>query len=596
MQRFRDDHGYAPISGYGLIGDGHSGGLIALDGTVDWLAAPAMDTPPFLSGILDPESGGHFRLAPTDEYTVTRRYLPGTMAIETTFTTESGSLKVTDSLNQGFEGRLPWTELARKLEATGGPVSFSWELAPGSRLATTRPYVHDRDGAPFVVSGDLLAGLVLEGAGEPEYSRHAVGASSVIQPGEECLIALVLAKDKPLHLPRPVDVRNRLQQTIDGWSTWSQLIDYEGEHADHVVRSALTIKVLQSVDSGAIAAAPTTSLPEVIGSSRNFDYRFCWVRDASFMIDALHRLKMTEAVDASLSWLLKSVQRTAPDVHVFYLLDGTPAPADQQENMLLAGYKGSGPVMVGNKAASQAQHGSYGDLFGAAYRHVSSGTHLDAESGIMLARLADRLCDEWPKPDAGLWELGDSEVYTSSLIGSWAALHRAVQLAEGDEIPPLHIERWREAVTEIHDFADRHCWSEAKQAYTFYAGTEELDAAVLLAARTGFLEPDDPRLITTIEAVRRELTADGPWLFRYSGASKQEHAFVACTFWLIEALAIAGRKEQAATLLSSALEGANDLCLFGEEIDSTSGELLGNFPIGISHLAVIGAITAVFSD
>lgn len=596
MERCRDEHGYAPIESYGLIGDGHSAGLVARDGSVDWLAAPTMDTPPFLSGILDASSGGHFRLAPTGEHTVERRYLPGTMVLETTFSTESGVLKVTDALNQGFEGRLPWTELVRKLEVTGGPVSFSWELAPGSRLTTTRPYVHDRGGAPFVVSGDVMATLLLDHAGEPQYSRQSVAGSGVLQPGEECLIALMLAANKPVHLPRPVDVRNRLEHTIEGWSSWSKLIDYDGEHAEHVRRSALTIKALQSVDSGAIAAAATTSLPEVVGSSRNFDYRFSWVRDASFMIDALSRLKLSEEVDASLSWLLKSVQRTSPDVHVFYLLDGTPAPAEQQENMLLEGYKGSRPVMIGNKAASQAQHGSYGDLLGAVYRHVGNGAHLDAESGIMIARLVDRLCDEWSKPDAGLWELGDSELYTSSLIGSWAAVHRGVQLAGRHEIPPLHIERWQQAEEEIHDFVDDRCWSEAKQSYTFYAGTEELDAAVLLAARTGFLQPDDPRLLTTIEAVRRELTAEGPWLFRYSSAAKEEHAFVACTFWLIEAMAIAGRKDQAAELLAGALEGANDLYLFGEEIDSTSGQLLGNFPIGISHLAVIGAITAVHSD
>ncbi len=591
----RDSDGFARLSSYGLIGDGHGAALVAADGSVDWLAAPAIDTPPFISGVIDARSGGHFRIGAHGDYEVTRRYLPGTLVLETTLATPKGTLRVTDCLNQGFQGRLPWSELARKIECTAGEATLEWELRPGTRLATCRPYVREADGAPLIVAGDLQARLLVSEAGKPRYSPAAVAGSTRLVAGDECLLALVMAKEHPVHLPRPVDVQRRLQHTIEAWSAWAELIDYEGEHAAHVVRSALTIKALQQVDSGAIAAAPTTALPEVVGGSRNFDYRFSWVRDASFMIDALSRLKLTEEVDASLSWLLRSVGQTAPDVHVFYLLDGKPAPANQQENELLTGYKSSTPVVIGNKAASQSQHGSYGDLFGAVFRHVENHTHLDPESAVMLARLADRLCDEWPKPDAGIWELGSSERYTSSLIGSWAALRRAAQLAERGELPSLHPGRWRAAADEIHAYADDRCWSEAKGSYTFYAGTEELDAAVLLAARTGFLAPDDPRLRTTIEAVRRELAAEGPWLFRYSAAAEEEHAFVACTFWLIEAMAIAGQRNEAAQLLSAALEGSNDLGLFGEEIDAVSGELLGNFPIGISHLAVIGAITAVCS-
>lgn len=594
------EHGYVPIGSYGLIGNGHAAGLVSRDGRVDWLAVPKVDTAPFLSAVIDAPRGGYLSVAPSVEYRVRRRYLEASMVLETTFETDGGTLRVTDALTEGFQGRLPWSELARKIEAEGGPVPVRWELRPGTRFDTVRPWIHTKDGVPFVLSGDLLAALVLDGLGEPIVEDQQVGpdqddvvrGDTVIEPGRPALLALVIAQDQPLRIPKAADVLRRLDHSVRQWQAWADLVDYDGPHADHVLRSALTIKALADTETGGLAAAPTTSLPEVVGSKRNFDYRFGWVRDSSFMIDALIRLGLTEQVDSSLSWLLKGVQLTAPDVHVFYTLDGAPASGQMDQKDLLEGYKGSAPVMLGNKAATQTQHGSYGDLFGAVSRYVDDGGRLDTHTGLTLAQLADQLCDEWTKPDAGLWELGSYERYTSSLINSWAALDRVCRLAEQGEVPPLHLERWQRGRHAIHAFADSHCWSEQKNAYTFYAGTDGLDAATLLAARTGFLAGDDRRLWTTIDAIRTELTAEGPLLYRYSGASKEEHAFAACTFWMIEALCYAGRTEEAGELLDGALRYSNDLDLWSEEIDPTNGALLGNFPIGISHLAVIGAITA----
>lgn len=588
----RED-GYAPIADYGLIGDGHGSALVCRDGRIDWLAVPRVDTAPFLAALVDQTAGGRLQVAPAVDHRVRRRYLEGTMVLETTFETENGDLRVTDALTEGFQGQLPWSELARKVEAVGGAVPVRWELRPGTRFATVRPWVHRRHGVPFVLAGDLLGALVLDGLGEPLVEDGAVRGDAVVEPGSTALLALVLSERTPLRLPAPRDVLRRLDHTVRAWREWSELIDYDGPYRDELVRSTLVIKALADRTTGSLAAAPTTSLPEVVGSSRNFDYRFAWVRDASFMIDALARVGISEEVDASLSWLLKGIQRTSPAVHVFYKLDGEPASGDQKELELLEGYKCSSPVMVGNKAATQAQHGSYGDLFGAVVRYVDNGGRLDTETGLTLLQLCDQLCDEWAKPDAGLWELTRYERYTSSLINCWAALDRALRLVEQGELPAIHAERWQEVRRDVHAFADRACWSESKQSYTFYAGTEDLDAATLLAARTGFLAGDDPRLWTTIDAIRRELTAEGPLLYRYTGASKEEHAFACCTFWLVEALSIAGRTEEAGSVLDGALAYANDLGLWSEEVDPATKDLLGNFPIGLSHLSIVGAITAL---
>lgn len=592
MAATRREDGYAPIGSYGFIGDGHGCALVCEDGSVDWLAVPGLDSPPFLAALIDASSGGRLLIQPAVEHRVRRRYLEGTMILETIFETAVGTLRVTDALTEGFQGRLPWSELARSVEVDVGAVPVRWELRPGTRLATVRPWVHDRDNVPYVLSGDLLAAVILDGLGEPVFDGDTVRGAAIIEQGSTALLALVVAKNSPLRLPSAGDIRRRVEHTARQWKGWTELIDFDGPYAAEAVRSALVIKALSAKESGALAAAPTTSLPEVVGSSRNFDYRYGWVRDSSFMMDALSRMGLTEEVDASLSWLLKCVQQTAPAVHVFYTLDGRPAPGDQESINLLPGWKGSSPVVAGNKAATQTQLGSYGDLMGAVGRYVDQGGRLDTQTGLTLAQLADQLCDEWTKPDAGLWELTTYERYTSSLINSWAALDRVVRLAERGEVPAIHLQRWQDTRQAVRRFADTECWSEAKGSYTFYAGTDDLDAATLLAARTGFLKGSDRRLWTTIDAIRQELTAEGPMLYRYTQAAQEEHAFVACTFWLIEAMCYAGRTREARELLDGALGYANDLGLWAEEVDPSSGALVGNFPIGISHLAVVGAITA----
>lgn len=293
--------------------------------------------------------------------------------------------------------------------------------------------------------------------------------------------------------------------------------------------------------------------------------------------------------------MLRAVAAHAPAIRVFYSVGGEPLPAEMHQVGEMAGYRGSTPVHFGNAAASQLQLGAYGDLFSAVGKFAERGGRLDAGTSEMLGHMADHTCSVWQAKDAGLWELGDPQRYTSSKIGSWTALHWAVRLAEQGQLSGLTVERWRMERDAIRAWTDRHCWSATKQSYTFYAGTEDLDAATLLVARTGFCAGDDPHLHTTIDAIRRELTADGPLLYRYTGMRGEEGAFLACTGWLVEALVHAGRAQEARTVFEGLVERTNDVGLLSEEMDPVSGELLGNMPQALTHLAVINAATTLSS-
>jgi len=397
----------------------------------------------------------------------------------------------------------------------------------------------------------------------------------------------VVATDgEPLFVPDAAAVDERLDRTLTSWRTWSSLLCVDGEWADAVRRSALALKVLIAEETGAIAAAATTSLPEGIGGPKNWDYRLSWVRDSSFVLDALINLGLHEEVHGAVSWLLDTIKRQG--LAVFYDLDGNLPCAEAE--IEAPGYRGSRPVRSGNAAAEQLQLGTYGDLFDTVVRYVDEGHVLDAGTARLLVDLAGDCCDRWRRPDSGIWELDDLQHYTISKIGCWVALDRAIRLADGGHLHTRSAERWRIERDEVRAWIDRNCWSPAKQAYTIHAGTDRLDAAVLLAGRTGFDRGE--RLSTTADAIRDEL-GRGPLLYRYSGVEKEEGAFVACSFWLVEALALVGRVEEAHDLMSQMVQRANDVALLSEQIDPRSGGSLGNVPQALSHLALINAAFTV---
>jgi GH15 family glucan-1,4-alpha-glucosidase len=587
--------GYLPIGSYALLGDGRTVALVGADGAVDWFPVPALNAPPAFAAVLDAANGGQVELAPAVPYSVRRRYRPGSPVLETTFATGSGTVTVADSLNQRGGHPLPWTELARVVRAEGGSVAMRWRVRPGRLFGSAEPWTRTHGATVLIELGDETFAVLTENAGQPQVAPHEVSGEFTAVPGITSMLALVATDREPLMLPPASEVIARVDDTAEQWRAWERGISYEGPHADAVARSALTLRLLTMTTSGASAAAATAALPEAIGGDRNFDYRYAWVRDASFSLDALAGLGLTEDVHSGISWLLHAVRRTAPDVHVFYTLDGEPAPPVETEIVTMPGYRRTRPVVSGNSAAGQRQLGSYGHLMDAVYRYVRHGGVLDLGTGGLLSQLAGKACDLWREPDAGLWELGDYQHYTSSKVGCWVALDRAVWLAEHDQLTSCQVSRWRAVMADIQAWVDERCWSRRQRSYTMHAGTEDLDAAVLLMARTGFCR-DPERLMSTIRAIQRELTATGPLLYRYGAMRGKEGAFVACTFWLVEALARAGEAEEARHVLDGMLGYCNDVGLLSEEIDPATGNLLGNFPQALSHLALIGAARAVASD
>lgn len=584
--------GFLPLRDYAVLGDGRTCALIGRDGDVDWWALPRMDADPSFGALLDPERGGRIRLRPRGELSATREYVDSGGVLAATFQTPDGRVRVTDSLNLSSGSPLPWSELARVVEALDGPVPMSWSVEPGDRFGTTTPYSRVVDGTPLITVGGQQLAVVTDGLGSPCEQRGHVGGEFVAHPGRPALLAVVTTDKEPTPCPSADAIRQRADETAHYWKLAADRIGYDGPWRDAVVRSALVQQQLTFAATGALQAAATTSLPESLGGKRNYDYRFCWVRDTAFALDALTRLELRPQVHATLSYLLHAVDGTAPEVRVCYTLDGLAPEPEVTRVQLWRGYRDSTPVRSGNQAASQRQLGIYGDLLETITHYVEHGNVLDSTTGQLVSQIADKISTQWLEPDAGLWELADEQQYTSSKLGCWAALDRAIRLAEAGHLPDDQVGRWRDMAETIRDYIESQCWSDEQGSYTAYAGTQDLDCASLLVARTHFCDGASARLSSTIDAVQRELSAGGPLLYRYSAVKGEEGAFVACSFWLVEALVHAGRVDEARRLMDEMVPLGNDLGLFSEEIDPQSLELLGNIPQSLSHLALIGAATS----
>lgn len=584
----RDAEGFASIGDYGVLGDGRGAALVALDGSIDWWAAPHLDSPPPFAALLDPASGGHMSLRPVEpDTTISRRYVPHTNQLETTFTTSTGQVKVTDSLNSGSAGALPWSELARRVEGLQGKVQLELVVRPGDGMRAWRPWIEDDDRGPVLHAGRLTMGLRCSPEIRLHVSHEQISAKFSVAAGQRRVIGVVAAHADPLFLCDVDSIDHRIDLTAASWRQWCSQVNWEGDGREQIVRSALALKTLVIAQTGAVAAAATTSLPESIGGPKNWDYRFSWIRDAALTIDALATLGLQEEVHAAVTWLLHAIRSNGPDVHVMYTLGGDLPSASRCP--AVPGYKNSRPVMIGNDAAAQTQLGVYGDLFGTVADWVFGGHILDVDSARELSDLADRCADAWRRDDAGLWELHTNRPYTSSKMNCWRALDAAARMAEAGQLRGTGA-RWRAEARVIRDWVQEHCWSEQKQAYTFYAGTDDLDASVLLGAEFGF--DDGPRMSSTVDAISEELGV-GPLLYRYSGVHREEETFIACAYWRVHALTCIGRVDEARTLFTQLQVVANPLGLMSEMSAAGTGDLVGNIPQALSHLTFVRAASAI---
>jgi GH15 family glucan-1,4-alpha-glucosidase len=572
--------GYLPLRDYAVIGDGRTCALVGRDGSIDWLCLPNIDSAPVFDRILDLD-GGRFELRPDGPFTADRRYRDGTNVLETTFRTESGAARVTDALTLHDAGTLaPLRELVRIVEGLEGRVDLRWRFEPRLDFGRRELRRGRRGDAVVALNGKDAFALSSWDAGEGSFS---------VESGGRATLALTHAHREPLVLPARGDAERRVEEAASFWADWSARLAYDGPWREIVVRSALVLKLLAFSPSGCIVAAPTTSLPERIGGDRNWDYRFGWLRDGVYTLRALLELGCEDEARAFFWWQMHATRMSEPVLRPFYRVDGS-LRLDEQE-LSLPGYRNSPPVRDGNAAADQLQLDTYGPLLEGAWRFWSKTGSLGAARPKELAALADFAAEEWQQPDSGIWESRDEpRHYVLSKAMCWTALDRATKLAEAGVLPDRP--EWRSAAKRIHDWIQSEGWDEQRNTYTCVPDDDVLDASLLTMALCSYVDPADDRMLATVDAIRRELAA-GPFLYRFSGADEIEGAFLTCSFWLVDLLARAGRRDEASALMDELVEAANDVGLYAEEIDPDSGDFLGNMPQGLVHLALVNAAVSV---
>jgi GH15 family glucan-1,4-alpha-glucosidase len=588
---------YPPISDYALIGDCRSAALVSRDGSIDWLCWPRFDSPSLFGALLDRRRGGRFAVRPTSPRTSTRRYIGYTNVLETTFATDTGTVRLTDLMpvesEAGKRSRL-WAnhQLLRKIECIEGRVGIEVICDPRLDYGRIIPRLQDRGPLGFYYENGGQA-LILRSELPLSLSedRSEACARARLEAGERCHLSLVWANREPAFIPPLGDeAERRIQTTLRWWDEWASSCPYDGPYRDAVVRSALVLKLMAYAPSGAVVAAPTTSLPERIGGSRNWDYRYCWLRDASFMLRALHDLGYRPEADAFMSWILHATQRSWPELAVLYDVFGESRVPEHSLDHL-EGYAGSRPVRIGNGAYDQLQLDVYGEVLDAIYEFACIGGHIDRAVAKRLIGLGYTICRRWREPDEGIWEMRSGRRHhTFSKAMCWVALDRLLKLREVCRLraPIEHFSRERD---EIRAEIERHGFNERLGSYVATFDGSDLDASLLLLMRYGYVDPRSPRARGTLERIRERLARNG-LLYRYfddDGLPPGEGAFGICSFWQAQCQAAQGDAEGARETFEGVLAHANDLGLFAEEYDPDTGEALGNFPQTFTHVGLIDA-------
>jgi GH15 family glucan-1,4-alpha-glucosidase len=592
---------YPSISDHGLIGDLQTAALVSTDGNVDWFCWPRFDSPSVFASLLDADSGGHFRISPVGcEYVTRQMYLPDSAILVTRFMSPDGVGEVHDFMPVITGKATDRHRLVRQLRVSRGTMRFAMDLQPRFDYARARHTVEVTDRGAVFRSGDqemTLHTVGRKGTGPPPLKRQGRGLRTTwtLSEGETTGVVLESMGGAPRRLP-PGEIDRLGQDTAGFWRDWLGRSTYRGRWREMVARSAMTLKLMTYAPTGAPVAAPTAGLPEQIGGERNWDYRYTWIRDASFSVYALLGLGYREEAAAFGMWMrdraAEGVGSGSGPLKIMYRVDGS---SDLTEETLshFEGWRGSRPVRIGNGAADQLQLDIYGEALDALAHADSSGLAMAHQGWMAVTRMIDWVCEHWDQPDEGIWETrGGRQDFTYGRFQCWVALDRAIRLAERHG-RPADITRWRTERDEIYRQVIERGFNRQAGAFTQHYGTQVLDSSLLLMPLMGFVAPSDPMWLATLEAMDRELVSDS-LVYRYNpsaspdGLAGSEGTFSLCTFWYVDALARSGRLREAQLTFEKMHTYANHLRLYSEEIGVT-GEQLGNFPQAFSHLSLINA-------
>ena len=583
------------IEDYAVIGDLQTAALVGRDGSVDWLCLPRFDSGACFAALLGDESNGRWRLAPVGAQTCTgRSYRGDTLVLETRWETPTGTVKVIDFMPQ--RDRAP--DLIRIVEGVSGRVEMGSDLRLRFDYGSIVPWVRRADGHRIAIAGPDSVWFRSEPPVTQRGEDFSTRADFTVFEGEQ--VAFVLTWH-PSHEKRPrrIDPIKALEQSVEGWEKWSAQCRYQGPWRDAVMRSLITLKALTYAPTGGIVAAATTSLPEEIGGVRNWDYRYSWLRDSTLTLNALVSSGYLQEATAWRDWLLRAVAGDPKDLQIMYGIAGERR-LPEFEVPWLPGYEDSAPARVGNAAVDQLQLDVYGEVLDSLHLSRLRGMETEEHAWDLQRALMEFLESQWREPDEGLWEVrGPRRHFVHSKVMAWVAADRAVRTL--DDVPGLEGDagRWRAMRAEVHDEVCRRGYDAGRNTFTQYYGSDELDAATLLIPQVGFLPHSDPRVVGTVDAVRRELQHGG-FVRRYTigedavdGLPGGEGAFLACSFWLADALHATGRTREARDLFEDLLSIRNDVGLLAEEWDPEAGRQLGNFPQAFSHVGLVNTALAL---
>ena len=589
-----------PIEDYALLSDLRTAALVGRDGSIDWLCLPRFDSPSCFARLLGDDRDGHWSLAPTAPVTdVQRRYRGTSLVLETDFHTADGVVRVVDSMPPQPKNQDDQPCLVRMVEGVSGAVEIRLRWVVRFAYGDSIPWVHraghEDDEHLVAVAGPqtaVLRGDVLPTAVPGERAHELV---ATVHEGQRLSWVMQWSPD-PEDLPPPMDPLQETRDSEDFWHEWSQKIDYRGPHAAAVNRSLATLKALTYAPTGGMVAAPTTSLPEALGGSRNWDYRYCWLRDATLVLLALDSFGCLDEARAWRGWLVRAVAGDPADLQIMYGINGERHLLEWEADWL-AGYQGAAPVRIGNAAFRQRQLDVYGEVMDALHLARERGLTDTEQSWALQRGMLEHLETIWEEPDKGLWEVrGPERYFTHSRVMVWVAFDRGIRAVEEDGLPGP-VDRWRGIRDTVHAEVLAKGWNEDLESFTQYYGGNTLDAATLLMPSVGFLPGGDERVRSTVRAVQAELQR-GVLVDRYTtddetsevdGLSGREGSFLACSFWMVDALALCGRREEAEAMFGELVGLANDLGLYAEEHDSGSGRFTGNFPQAFSHLALLNS-------